>query len=68
MDAQYIKAMMDMYSDGYKDAAKKIYNYLFRKENTKTEEFKEYGVIHIFEDDFKAFIKEEFKIDVEEQK
>ena len=64
MDGQYIKAMLDMYADGQKEAVERIYNYLFKEENTENEEFKDYGIIHVFENDFKAFIKEEFKIEI----
>lgn len=50
----------------HREIIEKIYHYLFRKENIETEEFQEYGVVHIFEDDFKAFIEEEFDIDITE--
>lgn len=48
------------YTLGMITAVDRIYNYIFSKEDMETEEFKEYGVVHVFEDDFEAFLKEQF--------
>ena len=55
---EIIKVSEEEYGKGYFDGVKKavtlLYNNLFSKENTDNYDFEAWGIVHIYEDDFKV--------------
>ena len=65
---EIIKVSEEEYGKGYFDGVKKavtlLYNSLFSKENTDNYDFESWGLIHIYEDDFKEFVKNELGVEL----
>lgn len=65
---EIIKVSEEEYSKGYFDGVKKavtlLYSSLFSKENTDNYDFEAWGIVHIYEDDFKEFVKNELGVEL----
>ena len=58
IDAQNADMWQQGYEQGKKETVKKVYDYLFSEENTSNYDFEAFGVVHVFEDDFREFSKD----------
>ena len=65
---EIIKVSEEEYGKGYFDGVKKavtlIYKSLFNEKNTHTYDYKSYGVVHVFENDFIEFVKNELGVEL----
>lgn len=65
---EIIKVSEEEYSKGYFDGMKKavtlIYKSLFNEKDTHTYDYEAYGVVHVFENDFIEFVKNELGVEL----
>ena len=65
---EIIKVSEEVYGKGYFDGVKKagtlIYKSLFNEKDIHTCDYESYGVVHVFENDFIEFIKNELGVEL----
>jgi hypothetical protein len=65
---EIIKVSEEEYGKGYFDGVKKavtlIYKSLFNEKDMHTYDYEAYGVVHVFENDFIEFIKNELGVEL----
>lgn len=65
---EIIKVSEEEYGKGYFDGVKKavtlLYNSLFNEKDKDTYDYEAFGVVHVFENDFIEFVKQEFGVEL----